>query len=106
MKLSCADKNFISYFLNVEGFASVESDCRSYAKINGLVFQCSEELKETLSREQLHIYEQELENRHEAEDILKRYYFSTGLKMYSHITEITDNPSMFIDAIYGDSLLF
>jgi len=104
MNLSCFDKNFISNFLNVDGYAPIESTCSSYAESADLVSQCSEKLKEMLSPEQLNIYQRELENRDETEKILKRYYFSVGIKMYSHIAEITDNPSAFIDALYINSL--
>ena len=105
MNLSCADKNFVSNFLNIDDFASIERACHSYVKINGLVLQCSEKLRQSLSPEQLKIYQQEQENRNETEEILKQYYFSIGLKLHSHITEITNNPSTFIDAMYSDILI-
>ena len=104
MNLSCFDKNFIENFLNVESHASIKSSCHSYLEADCLVSQCSEKLKQTLSSEQLKIYQQELENRNEAEEILKQYYFSVGLKLYSHIAEITNNPSAFTDALYSDML--
>ena len=101
MKPSCADKSFIANILHVEDYASAKN-CRSYAEAADLVLRCSEQLKATLSPEQMDIYRRELENRSEAEEMLKQYYLSAGLKMYSHITEITDDPSAVIDALYND----
>jgi len=104
MNLSNTDKNFISTFLSIDGDVSIENACRSYSQAVRLISKRSEELKKSLSPEQMNIYQQELENRDEAKEILKYYYFSIGLKLYSHITEITNNPSAFIDAMYGDIL--